>query len=81
MALVVMMTLLPALGATAAVAASAVPVVTVAGAQGLGPGTEVAMAPSDVVVRRTVAYVADAFYGVVRAVDLTSGVTTVVLRP
>ncbi len=51
---------------------------TLAGGEGDGPGTAVAQAPSDLALDRSRVLVADGLYGVVRALDTTSGVQDVV---
>ena len=53
---------------------------TIAGSTGAGPALSVAQAPSDVALFGKDLFVADALYGAVRRVDLTSGVETTVLQ-
>lgn len=73
----------PAAATAAPAGAGAAVITTVAGAPGLGPARDVGMQPSDVAVIGDTLYVADSVHRAIRAVDLTSGVATVVadLRP
>lgn len=71
-------TALPSLPAASQEAAAGLVVSHVAGADGAGPGTMVQVSPSDVLVDGSTALVADASWGVLREVDLISGVTRVV---
>lgn len=70
----------PAAGATTSSVGAGSPVRTVAGSAGAGPATSVAQAPSDVALFGGQLFVADALFGAVRRVDLTSGVETTLLQ-